>query len=236
MNPYICTSVLLAALAVASFPGTLAQEPSAGVKPIENADALMELQHAQRFISSAYPELSNKPLAITLEKSAAESAIRVAEARSLAQMLSSVVPEVLLEGKLTLSSNGRVTNFAGAGAATELVKNTALRQEMTSKEGWTDSQLKRLLTSSARFGPDRFLEIHQRINLDRWTSVLGQAVVMREVRFQWRESLPRRGGRQMASKPGWLVRASAIASDGRAVTYRLLFEPFSGNLIEIVEE
>ncbi len=86
----------------------------------------------------------------------------------------------------------------------------------------------------AAHGPAQGLTVADHIDHVRWTALLHTPVAVQPLGFQWTDA--RHVDPDASVKPGWVVVIGSAKAGAQAERVRVLFEPFTGRVIEIERE
>lgn len=191
--------------------------------------------HAHRLLHVAYPELFARAVAVALTMDErGEITLRVEDARNPLLYPPGAPRTRLLDVRVAFDADDRLAHFAGAGPLTRENDNQSLRKAMANP-AWQDQQGRLWLSAAgAEHGPDRPPDVERALDPNRWRPFLGRDLWPAGMRFQWRDEAQPRAGGPAPPKPGWVIDVTGRGPDGRAAGYRVLFEPFSGRIVEIV--
>jgi hypothetical protein len=217
------------------------------------------VQRAEHLLYTAYPELRQRPLAVTYTPVDGQWAIRVTDAPTEAAAAPSVA---LVEAVVAFDEAGRLRHFRATGALLEDARNGALWQQMKEHPDWGESDADVWLQQvGGQSTVGRSAASVATLKPDEWQSLLGSVPSVAAARFRWRsegasrratpvlgqppvnpDRLPEAMRRNppppptMAIRPSWLVEVTAQDDGGRVVQYQLEYEPFGGKLIGAVRQ
>lgn len=221
--------VLLSAPAIALAQGSEAD----GRAPMpEGTEGTPEaVWQAQAFVLAAYPDLIDRPLAITLRQDA-DGAVLVSVAEDLAATSAEVPVPPLVTARVAFDADVRLTRYDAYGPLLHEAENLALQDQLIANPRWVDSDADVwLMRQGVRSTFGTALEVAPEAR----TAVgaqLGTELVAAPTAFRWYQESSA-AGRVFRSRPAWIAETSVRVSDGTTRVYELEYEPFGGRLIAV---
>lgn len=141
-------------------------------------------------------------------------------------------PHVSVSVAVAFDADGEWRSFDATGPLVKSDDYDALRQRVTKQPFRSAAESRAWLAERrAAFGPDRAPVLDGRLDVVTLGRVLKGEVSMQPGTFQWVE--PDTDARVM---PGWTAIVTKTKGAGPAVSFRVVFEPFSGRVVRMVRE
>jgi len=141
-------------------------------------------------------------------------------------------PDVVVSVAVAFDADGEWRAFDATGPFVKSDDYDALRQRITKQPFRSAAESRAWLADRrAAFGPDRAPVLEGRLDVVALSRVLKGEVSMQPGSFQWVE--PDADARVT---PGWTAILTRTKGVGPAVSFRVVFEPFSGRVVRMVRE
>lgn len=193
-----------------------------------------EVAAAQTFLFAAYPDLIERPLAITLHTTDDGVAVSVVEDVGPAGADEPRPP--LLTASFVFDAGAQLRRFDAHGPLVNEEQTLALQDELVVNPRWIDSDADVALTrqgARSTFGT-AFEPLHAGA-ARALEEQLGASRTAAPARFRWYQD-----GTDaqpiFRNRPAWVTEATRSGPDDAPVTYRFEYEPFGGRLIAVVRE
>ena len=229
----LCSLTALALLLVAISPYVAAAQGE-GRTPPTVLDMPPELRAAQTFLFAAYPELTDRPLAITLNRTDDGVAVSVVEDTGPVDSARPLPP--LLTASFVYDADVQLQRYDAHGPLVHDDRNLALQDELLAHPRWIDSDADVWLTrqgARSTIGtaflpprPQAARALEQQLGASRTTA---------PPRFLWYQD-GADAGPAFRARPAWVIDATRSGLDGESAVYRFEYEPFGGQLIAVVRE
>lgn len=184
---------------------------------------------ATSFLYAAYPELVGRALEIQMVPQGDEWLVSLSEVVGAGREPAD--RPVLVRARFTYDTAGQLTRFSADGPLLSDGANAMLRDAIRKNPGWieSDADVELMRLGGASLVGPAFAPMVPATKTDL-ARHLGAGVTATAAEFKLRES---QAGLETAAKAAWVVDATATDAAGKAVQYRLTYEPVGGKLVGV---